>query len=137
MEGTWEMHVQTTRPLSEPWALFSATMSKHVGHTLVLATLTSSEAAATLLKFNTGCVMLVVNARHRSGLVSCCNTCFCVFVALPPSFFQLCSETAYDCRLKWAALRCSLSDQCSRLVVALNGYRLCMFIHTPFVVFQY
>ena len=47
------------------------TMSTHVGHTLVLTQLTSSEAAATLLKFITDCVTLVVNVRHRRRLVPC------------------------------------------------------------------
>ena len=47
MEEMWEMNVPTTRPLLEPWALSPATMSIHVGDTLIEARLTLSDMATT------------------------------------------------------------------------------------------
>ena len=52
-------------------ALSPSRVSTYGGHTLLLTQLTLPAAAATVLKFNTDCVTLVVNARHRSGLVPC------------------------------------------------------------------
>ena len=67
MEGTWEMNVHTTRPLSELWALFLATMSLHVGCTFVKTQLTFLEVMMTSSKSSIGNVTLAVNTHTTAA----------------------------------------------------------------------
>ena len=63
------MNVPTTRPLLEPWAWSPATVSIHVGGTLIEARLTLSDMATTSSKSNIVHEMLIVNTHtNATGL---------------------------------------------------------------------
>ena len=74
------------------WPSFWSQCQYTLGPPLFFTRQTSSEAATTLLRFNTGYVTLVVNTHHCSRLV----LCFVVNCALASLYLPLRSETTFD-----------------------------------------